>query len=61
MNAQTVKQETTSIRGLEWDARVRKVVSLSFLAIGLGTALILAVGTFLGNSEFPFFFIQLKH
>ena len=49
MNTQTVKQETTSIRDLEWDARVRKVVSLSFLATGLGTALIFAVGTFLGN------------
>ena len=49
MNAQTVKQEITSIRDLEWDARVRKVVSLSFLATGLGTALIFAVGTFLGN------------
>ena len=49
MNAQTVKQEITSIRDLEWDARVRKVVSLSFLATGLGIALILVVGTFLGN------------
>ena len=49
MNAQTVKQEYTSIRDIEWDARQRKAVSLSFLAIGLGTALILAVGTFLGN------------
>ena len=49
MNAQTVKQEITSIRDLEWDARVRKVVSLSFLATGLGTAPIFAVGTFLGN------------
>ena len=49
MNTQTVKQETTSIRDLEWDARVQKVVSLSFLATGLGIALILAVGTVLGN------------
>ncbi len=49
MNAQTVKQEYTSIRDIEWDAVQRKAVSLSFLAIGLGTALILAVGTFLGN------------
>ena len=49
MNAQTVKQEYTSIRDIGWDAVQRKAVSLSFLAIGLGTALILAVGTFLGN------------
>ncbi len=49
MNAQTVKQEYTSIRDIEWDAVQRKAVSLSFLGIGLGTALILAVGTFLGN------------
>jgi hypothetical protein len=49
MNAQTVKQETTSIRDIEWNARVRKVVSLSFLATGLGTVLILGFGTFLGN------------
>ncbi len=49
MNAQTVKQESTSIRDIEWDARQQKAVSLSFLAIGLGTALILGLGTFLGN------------
>ncbi len=49
MNAQTVKQESTSIRDIEWDARQQKVVSLSFLATGLGTALILGLGTFLGN------------
>jgi len=49
MNAQTVRQESTSIRDLEWNARQRKVVSLSFLATGLGTALILGLGTLLGN------------
>ncbi len=49
MNAQTVKQESTSIRDIEWDARQQKAVSLSFLATGLGTALILGLGTFLGN------------
>ncbi len=49
MNAQTVKQESTSIRDIEWDAIQRKAVSLSFLAIGLGTVLILGFGTFLGN------------
>ena len=49
MNAQTVKQEYTSIRDIEWNARQQKAVSLSFLATGLGIALILVVGTFLGN------------
>ncbi len=49
MNAQTVKQESTSIRDIEWDARQRKAVSLSFLATGLGIALILGFGTFLVN------------
>ena len=49
MNTQTVKQEYTSIRDIEWNAVQQKAVSLSFLAIGLGTALVLAVGTFLGN------------
>jgi len=49
MNTQTVKQESTSIRDIEWNAAQRKAVSLSFLATGLGIALILAVGTFLGN------------
>ncbi len=49
MNAQTAKQESTSIRDIEWDARQQKAVSLSFLATGLGTALILGLGTFLGN------------
>ena len=49
MNTITTQKELTSIRDIEWDARQQKVVSLSFLAIGLGTALILAIGTFLGN------------
>jgi len=49
MNAQTIKLESTSIRDIEWDAVQRKAVSLSFLATGLGIALILAVGTFLVN------------
>jgi len=49
MNTQTTQKELTSIRDIEWDTRQQKVASLSFLAIGLGTALILAVGTFLGN------------
>ncbi len=49
MNSQIVNQESTSIRDIEWDAVQRKAVSLSFLATGLGIALILVVGTFLGN------------
>ncbi len=49
MNTQTVKQEYTSIRDIEWDAVQRKAVSLSFLATGLGVALILGLGPFLGN------------
>jgi len=49
MNTITIQKELTSIRGLEWDARQRKVVTLSFLATGLCTALILGLGTFLGN------------
>jgi len=49
MNAQTIKQESTSIRDIEWDAVQRKAVSLSFLATGLSIALILVFGTLLGN------------
>ena len=49
MNSQTIKQESTNIRDIEWDARKQKAVSLSFVATGLGIALILGVGTFLGN------------
>ena len=49
MNAQTVKQEYTSVRDIEWDTKQRKAVSLSFLATGFGIALILGLGTFLGN------------
>jgi len=49
MNTITTQKELTSIRDLEWGKRQRKVVTLSFLATGLGTALILGLGTFLGN------------
>ena len=48
MNTQTIQKEPTSIVHLEWNANLRKVVSLSFLATGLGVALILGIGTFLG-------------
>jgi len=49
MNAQTVKQEYTSVRDIEWDPKQRKAVTLSFLITGLGIALVLGLGTFLGN------------
>ena len=49
MKTQTTQKELTSTTSLEWDARQRKVVILSFLVTGLGTALILGLGTLLGN------------
>ena len=49
MNADMIKQESTSIRDIEWNARQQKAIALSFLATGLGIALILGFGTFLGN------------
>jgi len=49
MNTLPVQKEPTCIRDIEWDTNLRKVVPLSFLAAGLGTALILGFGTFLGN------------
>ncbi len=49
MSTQTTQKELTSVMHLEWDARVQKTVYLSFLATGLGTALILGLVTVLGN------------
>ncbi|MCH7758694.1 MAG: hypothetical protein IIA19_09540 [Thaumarchaeota archaeon] len=49
MNTLPVRKEPTSIRDIEWDTRLRKGVPFSFLATGLGTALILGFGTFLVN------------
>jgi hypothetical protein len=49
MSTQTIQKESTSTTSLVWDARQRKIVILSFLATGLGTALILGLGTLLGN------------
>ncbi len=49
MNTLQIQKEPTNIRDIEWDTKLRKVVPLSFLATGLGTALILGFGTFLGN------------
>ncbi len=49
MTTQTIQKGSTSIRDIVADARLRKVLSLNFLATGLGIALILGFGTFLGN------------
>jgi transcriptional regulatory protein LevR len=49
MKTQTIQKELTSTTSLEWDARQRKIVILSFVVTGLGTALILGLGTLLGN------------
>jgi len=49
MSTQTIQKEPTSTTSLVWNARQRKIVALSFLATGLGTALILGLGTLLGN------------
>ncbi len=49
MDTLPVQKEPTSIRDIEWDARLRKVVPLSFLATGLGVALVLVFGAFLVN------------
>ncbi|MFB3096905.1 MAG: hypothetical protein ACE1YX_04385 [Nitrosopumilaceae archaeon] len=49
MTTQTIQNGPPTIRDIVVDARLRKVLSLNFLASGLGIALILGVGTFLGN------------
>ncbi len=50
METQTTQKELTSTTSLEWDARQRKIEVLAFsVATGLGTALILGLGTFPGN------------
>ncbi len=49
MTTQTTQTELTSVRGFEWNAKNQKVVIFSFLVTGLGTALILGLGTLLGN------------
>jgi len=46
---QTTQTELTSVRGFEWNAKQRKVVALTFLVSGIGVALILGLGTLLGN------------
>jgi len=49
MTTQTTQEELTSTTSLAWNARQRKIVILSFLVTGLGTVLILGLGTLLGN------------
>ena len=44
-----IQKGPPSIRDIEWDGRLRKVLGLNFLASGLGIALILSIGTLLGN------------
>jgi len=46
---QTPQTELTSVRGFEWNAKQRKVVALTFLVSGIGVALVLGLGTLLGN------------
>jgi hypothetical protein len=45
----TIQKGPPSIRDIVVDAKLRKVLTLNFLASGLGIALILGMGTFLGN------------
>jgi len=49
MTTQTIQNGSPSIRDIVVDARLRKVLALNFLAAGLGTALILSIGMFLGH------------
>ena len=49
MSTQTTQTELTSVRGFEWNAKQRKVVAATFLVSAIGIALILGLGTLLGN------------
>jgi len=49
MTTQIIQKGYPSIRDIVWDARLPKVLALNFLATGLGIAVILSIGTFLGN------------
>jgi len=48
MITQTTQKELTSTTSLAWDTRHQKIVISSFLVTGLGTELILGLGTLLG-------------
>jgi len=45
----TPQKELTSVRDLEWTARQGKVVASTFIVTAIGVALILGLGTLLGN------------
>jgi len=49
MKTQTIQNGPPTIRDIVVDAKLRKVLAWTFLATGLGIALIIGVGTFLGN------------
>jgi len=49
MITQTIQKGSPSIRDIVWDARLREVLALNLLATGVGIALTLSIGTFLGN------------
>jgi len=46
---QTIQKGSPSVRDIVWDGKLRKVLALNFLALGLGIAFILGIGQFLGN------------
>ena len=49
MTTQTIQKELTSVRDLEWNARQRKVVALTFVVSAAGVALILGLVSLLGH------------
>ena len=49
MKTQTIQKGSPNISDIVADVRLRKVLALNFLATGLGTAVILGIGMFLGN------------
>ena len=49
MTTQITETEPTSVCGLEWNAKQRKVVAVTFLVSAIGIALILGLGTLLVN------------
>jgi len=49
MITQTIQKGSPNIRDIVWNPRLREVLALNFLATGVGIALTLSIGTFLGN------------